>query len=78
LEGNLLASHLVLTVHDELVIDAVEREIPTLVEAVPRLMDYGPVSEIVPIETDCEISWSTWADKSEYEEANAGRQVVAA
>lgn len=71
LESNLMASHLVLTIHDELILDAVEAEIPSLVEIVPTLMDYPPVSELVPIGTDCEISRTTWADK----EAYAGRDV---
>lgn len=65
---NLMASHLVLTIHDELVMDAVRAEIPTLVEVVPRLMDHEPVSKIVPIEVDTEVSFTTWADKVPYNE----------
>lgn len=66
LDSNLMASHLVLTIHDELILDAVEAEIPYLVETVPTLMDHPPVSELVPIGTDCEISRTTWADKIPY------------
>lgn len=71
LDSRLMASHLVLTIHDELVLDAVDAEIPYLVEIVPTLMDEPRVSELVPIATDCEISRTTWADK----EAYAGRDV---
>lgn len=66
LENANAASHLVLTIHDELVLDAVEAEIPYLVETVPTLMDEPRVSELVPIGADCEISWTTWADKEMY------------
>jgi len=80
LDSNLMASHLVNQVHDELQIDAVASEIPYLVEVVPRLMDHPPVSEIVPIGTDCEISFSTWADKQAYdrEETYGGRVLAVA
>lgn len=67
LDSNLMASHLVLTIHDELVLDAAEAEIPGLVEVVPTLMDYAPVSELVPIGADCEISRTTWAEKETYD-----------
>lgn len=76
LDSNLMASHLVLTIHDELVLDATEHEIPYLVDVVPTLMDYSPVSEVVPIGTDCEISWTTWADKEPYEKEADGRARV--
>lgn len=70
-ESNLMASHVVLTIHDEIDLDAYKPEIPQLVEAVPQLMeDYPEINEIVPIETDCEISFTTWADKQPYEEAD--------
>ena len=80
LDSNLMASHLVLTIHDELVLDATASEIPYLVQVVPTLMDYPLVSEVVPIGTDCEISWTTWADKQVYEreETYGGRVPVLA
>jgi len=59
-------SHLILTVHDELILDALGGEIPALVESVPELMKYQAVHEVVPILTDCEISTTTWADKESY------------
>lgn len=59
-------AHLVLTIHDELVLDSTEAEIPSLAVAVPSLMDYAPVSEVVPIQVECEISRTTWAEKELY------------
>lgn len=63
-----MRSHLVNYVHDEFGIDAVEEEIPYLSRAIPYLMDYEPVSEIVPIEVDMEWSHETWADTTTYKE----------
>lgn len=70
-ESNLMASHIVLNVHDEIIMDVVRPEIPELVTEVPRMMtDFPEINEIVPIETDCEISWTNWAEKVPYEEDN--------
>lgn len=64
---NLMASHIVLSIHDELDLDCVKDEIPRLVEVVPSIMtDYPEINEVVPITTDIEICWTTWADKEEY------------
>lgn len=73
LGSRLMASHLVNQVHDELQIDAIKAEIPYLVEMVPVLMDHPPVSAVVPIGTDCEISFTTWADKQPYMKEEDGR-----
>jgi DNA polymerase I len=62
-------SHLVLSVHDELALDAVQEEIPTLVKVVPDLMTFAAVEAVVPIRPDPDISWTTWADKTPYKEA---------
>ena len=62
-----MKSHLVSVIHDELILDADADEIPHLQREVPVLMDYEPVSCVVPIETDMEWSTSTWADKTTYE-----------
>lgn len=59
-------SHLINVVHDEIQLDALEDEIPYLVEKVPEWMDWEEVSSVVPIGTSCEISRTTWADKEEY------------
>lgn len=61
-----MESKIVNVVHDELMLDCVDSEIPYLVEVVPTLMDYEPVSKVVPIEVDCEVSTTTWADKESY------------
>lgn len=60
-------SHLVLEVHDELILDAIDDEVPALVEQIPKLMDYEPVSSIIQIETDCEWTHTNWAAKEPYE-----------
>lgn len=70
-----MQSHLVNYVHDEFIIDAVDEEIPYLRRVIPELMDYAPVSELVPIEVDMEWSHhASWADKQPYKEVEfAGR-----
>lgn len=60
-------SHLVLEVHDELQVDARESEIPFMVQAIPQFMDYEPISKVIQIETDCEITHTNWAEKTSYE-----------
>ena len=60
------ASHIVNIVHDEIIIDADRNEIPTLVNTIPTLMGNNIVEQYVPIETDCEISYTNWAEKEEY------------
>jgi DNA polymerase-1 len=60
------ATHIVNIVHDEIILDASLNEIPSLVKDIPNLMGNKIVSEFVNIETDCEISWTNWADKEAY------------
>jgi DNA polymerase-1 len=62
LEGD-FTSHLVNVVHDEAAIDCLEDEVDKVVELVPHWMDYPLVSAVVPIETDLELSDTSWADK---------------
>jgi DNA polymerase-1 len=67
-------SHLVSTIHDEVLIDASFGEVERLREQVPILMDHPPVSEVLPIGTDMEWTVTNWADKTAYEsEALVGR-----
>jgi DNA polymerase-1 len=61
-----MQSHLVNYVHDEFAIDAVMDELPYLQEQLPILMDYAPVSELVPIEADMEWTTTNWAEKETY------------
>lgn len=63
----LMASHLVNTVHDEVMLDCVFAEIPELAVVVPQLMDYAPVSEVIPLSVAVECTTTTWADKAPYE-----------
>jgi DNA polymerase-1 len=60
------ATHIVNIVHDEIILDADKNEIPQLVSVIPNLMGNKIVEEFVRIETDCEISWSNWADKEAF------------
>lgn len=60
------ASHIVNTVHDEIIIDAAEDEIPELVRRMPTLMGNAEVEKIVPIEVSVEISRINWASKESY------------
>lgn len=60
-------THIVNTIHDELMLDAVEEEIPAVAELVPPLMRVEEVHGVVPIDVDVEISRSSWAEKEEYE-----------
>ena len=59
-------THIVNIVHDEIILDADRNEIVTLVNTIPTLMGNKMVEEFVNIETDCEISYTNWADKEEY------------
>lgn len=67
-----LESHIVSVVHDEIIIDAINEEIPAIVAMMPEIMDFELVSRIVPILTDIEWSTTTWADKVAYEEVQVG------
>jgi DNA polymerase-1 len=64
-----IESRMVSVIHDELIFDGPEEEIPVLHNLVPPLMVVREdVSEIVPILVDHEVSTTTWADKTDYEE----------
>ena len=61
-----MASHIVNIVHDEIVIDADKNEVNEIVTIIPTLMGNKTVSRFVTIGTDCEISYTNWAEKEEY------------
>lgn len=63
-----LVSHSVATIHDELMLDAAERELPYLANAVPNLMDEPEFSATVPIVVEMEYSTTSWAEKLNYPE----------
>ena len=60
------ASHIVNIVHDEIVIDADKNEVNKLFTTIPNLMGNKTVAKYVNISTDCEISYTNWAEKEEY------------
>ena len=60
------ASHIVNIVHDEIIIDADKNEVNHIVTHVPLLMGNKTVEQFVRISTDCEISYTNWAEKEEY------------
>ena len=62
-----LDSHIGLVIHDELVIDAVNDDVPYLCDNVPEWMTWEPINEVVPIPVDVEISRTNWAAKSSWE-----------
>lgn len=64
-------SHLVNSVHDELALDCVRSEVAELARVVPELMNNAMLDASVPIKPVPEISWTTWAAKAPYIEAQA-------
>lgn len=61
-----MQTHLVCTVHDEIVFDCIEEDIPFMLKHVPKWMDCFPeVSKIVDITVGMEVSSSNWAEKYE-------------
>lgn len=63
-----ISARMVSVIHDEVIYDAPEDELPYLAEHITALMDYPLVSEVVPIQVDLEVSTTSWADKISYEE----------
>lgn len=73
-----LETRMVSTIHDEIIFDGPEHEIPVLHEHVPDLMREDWLTEVIPIEVDHEVSTTTWADKISYEAWFATQEVAAA
>lgn len=63
-----IESRMVSVIHDELIFDGPEHEIPLLHDVIPSLMIEPRVIEFVPIEIDHEVSTTTWAEKKSYDE----------
>lgn len=59
-------AHLVSNIHDEVVLDAPERELPFLYNAVPNLMDEPEFSIVVPIVVEMEFANTNWAEKKPF------------
>lgn len=68
-----IESRLVLTVHDELVLDGPESEIELLNAVVPGLMIDDAINAVVPLGVDHEISVANLAEKVSYEEWKESR-----
>jgi len=66
LRDNGYKSHMVSNVHDEIILDCTELELPILARDMPKLMDYPVVSKVVPILTDVEWTSTNWAEKELY------------
>lgn len=62
-----LTSHIINVVHDELVLDAIEDELPILAEYLPIWMGNETVESVVPITVGMDVSFTNWADKTPYE-----------
>lgn len=63
-----LETRMVSTIHDEIIFDGPEHEIPVLHEHVPALMREDWLTAVIPVEVDHEVSTTTWADKVPYDE----------
>ena len=62
-----LRSHMVNVVHDEIIMDCAEDELPILAEQVPLWMGNATVETIVPVTVGMEVAFENWADKQEYD-----------
>jgi DNA polymerase-1 len=68
-----IESRMVSVIHDEIIFDGPEEEIPLLHEEVPPLMREDFLTAVVPIEIDHEVSVTSWAEKVSYEDWQASR-----
>jgi DNA polymerase-1 len=60
------ASRIVNMVHDELMFDCAAEEVPELAVLIPEWMTDPRLEAVVPIKPECEVSYTTWADKEPY------------
>lgn len=68
-----LESRMVSVIHDEIIFDGPEHELPVLHEHVPELMREDFLTAVIPIDVDHEVSTTNWAEKIGYEEWLAGQ-----
>lgn len=66
LQAGMYESHLVMQIHDEVIIDAVEDEIESIVDNLPRLMGNEWINKYLPLGVDIEIARPSWADQEPY------------
>lgn len=67
LDKGLYDSHLVLTLHDENILDCSDSELPSIVENLPRLMSNERVAEYLPLSVDIEVARGSWANSRPWE-----------
>jgi DNA polymerase-1 len=75
LDKGLYVSHNVLTIHDEILLDCVEDEIPGIVQNLQPLMTNARVEEYVPLGIDIAIARGSWADEVPLEVYEAPRNL---
>lgn len=68
-----IESRMVSVVHDEIIFDGPEHEIPILHEVIPDLMRFDFLHDVIPIDVDHEVSVTSWAEKMSYEEWKEAR-----
>jgi DNA polymerase I len=73
-----IESRMVSVVHDEIIFDGPEHEIPILHEVIPDLMRFDFLHSVIPIDVDHEVSVTNWGEKMSYEEWEATRAQAAA
>ena len=64
-------SHLVASIHDELILDVTSYELPHLAREVPQAMGDERLEEVLPIPVDVEVTYTNWAEKAPYEQEAA-------
>jgi DNA polymerase-1 len=67
-----LQSHLINVVHDEVMLDAVKKELPLLAVKVPELMTFKAIEDVVPIRPEPDLSFTNWGQKAPYQEVING------
>lgn len=60
-------SEIVNVVHDDMILDCINDELPILAKRVPELMTFEPVQAVVPIKPEPEVSYTNWAELQPYE-----------
>lgn len=61
-----LRAHIVNMVHDELILDVPAEELPYVAAHLPDWMTDPRIEAVVPIRPECEVSYTTWAEKEPY------------
>jgi DNA polymerase-1 len=70
------SSHLVLTIHDEVGLDCLDSEIPSIVEALPKLMGNATVEKYLPLGLDIAIARESWAAEEDYSGGISSKEIL--